>query len=139
MLPSMLTHCAAFLWSLTVPLHYTVLPHSVYSNSIHPSIDVRLVIAAFELGTLGTNACAASSALVDTEAACILAVDALPATDEFPSRHNQGFAVAVHSFADRPKGCFLENFALVFNTHPTGAANAINTPICASKCSRLRF
>ena len=37
MLPSMLTHCATFLWSLTVPLHYAVLPHSVYSNSIHPS------------------------------------------------------------------------------------------------------
>ena len=97
--------------------------------SIHPSIDLQLVVAGFLLGTPGANECPAGLVSVGTEAECTSAATTLGYT--FVTSHNWDWA---------PKGCFLtpSDARVYFNPHETGAAYAPYTPICAGACSGTR-
>ena len=90
-------------------------------SSIHPFIDVGLVVVGFVLGTQGTNVCPAGSVPVGTAEECRSAATAMdqPWNSET-------------ALWQQPKGCGIyASGDVYFNTHETGRAHAAATLICA--------
>ena len=125
---------------LSVPLHC---PAPLCCLTTHPSIDIWLVIAAFSVGTLGTNQCPAGFGIVGTEAECQEAATALSTTAACEVLKPDGNSLcagysyaAAGDFPNYPTGCFIGGAAFRFNTNGGSDGNPAETAVCfASKCS----
>ena len=106
-------------------------------SSIHPFIDVGLVVVGFVLGTQGSNVvCPAGSVSVGTEDECRSAATAL----EYPPHWSTGETITVVDDGYIPPGCILYEprrgpMMVHFNTHQTGDAAENVTPICMNEPS----
>ena len=104
-------------------------------SSIHPFIDVGLVVVGFVLGTQGSNVvCPAGSVSVGTEDECRSAATAL----EYPLHWSTGETITLVDENHLPPGCILYEprrgpMVVYFNTHQTGGAHADMAPICMNE------
>ena len=97
-------------------------------SSIHPFIDVGLVVVGFVLGTQGANVCPAGSVPMGTVEEC-------ESADRAKNGEQPRFFGVLNDAneANYPIGCPVlhANGDVYFNTHETGSSNAAATPICA--------
>ncbi len=81
-------------------------------------------------GAANTNACPAGSYVIVDEAQCRAA-----AATAGKGWYGSG------SYSNRPRGCSgatAGSVAVLFNTHPTGAANPYSQPLCAAGTTGVR-
>jgi hypothetical protein len=91
------------------------------ASSLHQHPPLLASIGAFVLGAVSTNVCPGGSVVISTAAVCQQAAPTLGLV------YASGGTSSVY-----PKGCYKWSNSAQFNTHATGAAQAISTPICAS-------
>ena len=74
------------------------------------------------LGVVNTNVCPAGSVVISTAAVCQQAAPTL----------GLAYLAFGGTSSTYPKGCYKWGTSTYFNTHATGAAQALSAPICAS-------
>ena len=75
------------------------------------------------LGAVYTNVCPAGSVFISTAVVCQQAAPTL----------GLPYIASAGTSSTYPKGCYKWGTSAYFNTHATGAAQSISTPICASR------